>query len=132
MTKTAADYAPHLIFTDKYNGKQMLYVETTRGQPERKTVETSATDAKGRKLSFRITVTPTTHTAPPEGHDCHWLRSIEKGYGDFATVCVQLLKDGKPFGASQRDEEFATVAEAWAHGEKLAAKRKAAAERKAK
>lgn len=117
------EYAPHLIFTG-HDGKQMLYTKTAYGPATITKHETTATDGKGRKIGFMVIRRTIEYTAPPEGERVYTLLSFERGYGLFHTVEVQMTKNGKPFGASQRTEIFNTEAEAEAHTVKTLEARK--------
>ncbi|ATS92123.1 hypothetical protein HMSP1_78 [Sinorhizobium phage HMSP1-Susan] len=123
MFKTAADYAPYLIWT-ALDGAQRLYAKYDNPATSSTITETTATDEKGRKIGFKSTVRTVDYTPPAEGETVYGLVTFEHGYGRFYSVRVEMTKDGKRFGASQAPKEFCTEREAWEHAERVVEERR--------
>jgi len=65
-------------------------------------------DAKGRQLGQRVTTWEADLVAEPENNQSYFIRLAP---GHYWMAHVQQLKDGKSWGASQREHFFDTEAE---------------------
>jgi hypothetical protein len=88
------------------NGSQYLKAAQNFGPATIKRYDFEAIDDKGRRIGAMHTVQLV--DVVDGGEECHALWEIERGYGSFLYVRVQMTKNGQAWGASQPAHWFVT------------------------